>query len=87
MKTASLEVVDASYLLDADWAEIDRWRTVLLNSGLDGLAATIDALSDRDAPQSARILMALFPKMIGEIMRDDLASRGITQAESPAQVH
>ncbi|MCP1766330.1 hypothetical protein [Bradyrhizobium japonicum] len=81
MKNEPLEVVDSSGLLDADWAEINRWRQVLLNTGLDGLAVTIDALSDRDAPQSGRILMALFPNMVREIVRDELASRGISQQD------
>lgn len=81
MKNEPLEVVDSSGLLDGDWAEINRWRKVLLESGLDGLAVTIDALSDRNAPQSGRILMALFPGMAREIMRDELASRGIIQED------
>lgn len=75
------EVVDASGLLDADWAEINRLRKVLRHSGQKGWAIAFDELIDRDFFQSARIMMAVFPSLVPGIVRDELASRGITQQD------
>jgi hypothetical protein len=81
MTDLAWEVVDSSGLLDADWAEINRFRETLLNSGPDALAIAFDELSERDVSQSARILMALFPSVIREITRDVLANNGITEQD------
>jgi len=80
MTSDPFEVVDPSGLSDADWADINRLRRIYKADGKDALS---DALAElAKAPiRYVHILGAIFPEMIREALKDEMAEAGIDEED------
>jgi hypothetical protein len=78
MADEPLEVVDASDLTDAEWAEINRIRKAHAEGGWKAFNSALTELESRDFVMCARVYGAFFPYELREGMKDELAERGIT---------
>lgn len=71
-----LGIKDTSDLTDADWAEINKLRSIWET---DGAKALTKAFDDLDPIRSFRIMAAFFPEMVYNTMKDYMAEKGITE--------
>ena len=79
-KSDPLEVVDTTGLADADWAEINKLKKAHDTGGQKALSAALDALG-KDPIQASRVIGALWPDLVRETIKDQLAERGITEED------
>ncbi len=75
-----MEVVDTTGLTDADWAEINKLKKAYDAGGQKALSAALDTLA-KDPMQATRVLGALFPDLVRETIKDQMAERGITEED------
>ena len=80
-KPFNLEVVDASGLTTADWAEIYRLKNLYETDGRNALTKALAELGESDPVRSIRVLSAFFPETAREAIRDSMAEQGITIEE------
>jgi hypothetical protein len=79
-KSNHLEVVDTTDLTDADWKEINKLKKAYDAGRTKALSAALDALA-KDPIQASRVLGALFPNLVRETIRDQLAAKGVTEED------
>jgi hypothetical protein len=86
------KVIDSSALTDADWAEINKLRKAQ-REGRRSLVRALDELA-KDLVRYCRVMEALFPGMMRNVLKDAMAERGLTaqdlcemarKLESPAR--
>ena len=77
-KPINLEVAAPSGLTDADWAEINRLKSLYETGGRNALSKALAELGESDPVRSIRVLSALFPETVREALRDSMAEQGIT---------
>jgi len=75
-----LEVRDTSSLTDADWLAINSLRSAYERRGMKGYEIAVDKLAE-DPIRYVRVMGALFPEMIREIIRDRMAALGVTRED------
>jgi hypothetical protein len=75
-----LEVQDTSGLTDADWVEINKLRKVYKKSGRKAFVIALDQLA-KDPIRFAVVIGALYPDMMREMIRDQMAEAGITEED------
>ena len=63
-KPFDLEVVDASGLTAADWAEINRLKGLYESVGRNELSKALAELGESDPVRSIRVLSAFFPETV-----------------------
>lgn len=80
-KPFDLEVVDASGLTAADWAEINRLKSLYETGGRNALSKALAELGESDPVRSIRVLSAFFPDTARDALRNSLAEQGITVEE------
>jgi len=80
-KPFDLEVVDASGLTAADWAEINRLKRLYETGGRNTLSNALAELGESDPVRSIRVLSAFFPETVRGALRDSMAEQGITAEE------
>ena len=80
-KPFNLEVVDASGLTTADWAEINRLKELYETGGRNALSKALAELGESDPVRSIRVLSAFFPETARDALRDSMAEEGITTEE------
>jgi hypothetical protein len=78
--TDDLEIQDTSGLTDADWAEINKLRNARKKGGRKAFANALDRLA-KDPIRFAVVIGALFPDMLREMIRDQMAEAGITEQD------
>ena len=76
-KPIDLEVVDASGLTDADWAEINRLKSLYETGGRNALSKALAELGESDPVRSIRVLSAFFPETVREALTDSMAEQGL----------
>ena len=81
-KPFNLEVVDASGLTTADWAEINRLKELYETGGRNALSKALAELGESDPVRSIRVLSAFFPETVREALRESMAEQRITLAAS-----
>jgi hypothetical protein len=77
MADEPFEVVDPSELSDADWADINKLGRALEDGGQKGLSKALDELAS-DPIRYMKVIGALFPDMVREAIRDEMAEAGMT---------
>ena len=77
-KPSDLEVVDPSGLTDADWAEINRLKSLYEAGGRNALSKALAELGESDPVRSIRVLSAFFPQAVREALTDSMAEQAIT---------
>jgi hypothetical protein len=80
MADEPFEVVDPSELSDADWAAINKLRRAQEDGGQNGLLKALDELGN-DPIRYMKVIGALFPDMVREAIRDEMAEAGITEED------
>jgi|SRR5215469_1294741 len=75
-----LEVQDTSGLTDADWFEINKLRKAHKKGGRKAFANALDRLA-KDPIRFAVVIGALYPDMMREMIRDQMAEAGITEQD------
>ena len=80
-KPFDLEVVDASGLTAADWAEINRLKSLYETGGRNALSKALAELGESDPVRSIHVLRAFFPETVREALSDSMAEQGITAEE------
>jgi len=78
MTNDPFEVADPSGLSDADWADINRLRRIYKTLGKDALSDALAELA-KDPARYVHILGAIFPEMIREAIRDEMAAAGMDE--------
>ena len=76
-KPIDLEVVDPSGLTDADWAEINRLKSLYETGGRNTLSKALAELGESDPVCSIRVLSAFFPETVREALTDSMAEQGL----------
>jgi len=76
-KPIDLEVVDPSGLTDADWAEINRLKSLYETGGRNALSKALAELGESDPVRSIRVLSAFFPETVREALTDSMAEQGL----------
>ena len=76
-KPIDLEVVDTSGLTDADWAEINRLKSLYETDGRNALSNALAELGESDPVRSIRVLSAFFPETVREALTDSMAEQGL----------
>jgi len=77
-KPIDLEVADPSGLTDADWAEINRLKSLYETGGRNALSKALAELGESDPVRSIHVLRAFFPETVREALSDSMAEQGIT---------
>jgi len=77
-KPIDLEVVDPSGLTDADWAQINRLKSLYETGGRNALSKALAELGESDPVRSIHVLRAFFPETVREALSDSMAEQGIT---------
>lgn len=75
-----LEVADLSALSDADCADINRLRLAYTNGGEEALLVALDELAT-DPIRYVHLMRAIYPEMISEAIKDELAERGMDEKD------
>jgi len=75
-----LEIQDTSGLTDADWAEINKLRKTHKKGDRKALEIALDQLA-KDPVRFAVVIGALYPDMMREMIRDQMAKAGITEED------
>jgi hypothetical protein len=73
-------VGDPSGLTDADWADINRLGRAQEDGGQKGLLKALDELGS-DPVRYIKVIGTLFPDMVREAIRDELAEAGMTEED------
>ena len=76
-KPIDLKVVDTSGLTDADWAEINRLKSLYETGGRNALSKALAELGESDPVRSIRVLSAFFPETVREALTDSMAEQGL----------
>ena len=76
-KPFDLEVVDPSGLTDANWAEINRLKSLYETGGRNALSKALAELGESDPVRSIRVLSAFFPETVREALTDSMAEQGL----------
>jgi hypothetical protein len=74
------EVVDPTDLTDADWAAINTLKRAYAEGGGRALKQAIDELA-KDDIRYLKVMGALYPDMIREMIRDRMAEAGLTEED------
>jgi hypothetical protein len=72
------QLVDTTDLTDADWDEINKIEQAYAKRGERGFVKALEALYKRDELSWLRVVLAYYPTVVEEIMRDNLAASGVT---------
>jgi hypothetical protein len=80
MADEPFEVVDPSELSDADWAAINKLWRAQEDGGQNGLSKALDELGS-DPIRYMKVIGALFPDMVREAIRDEMAEAGMTEED------
>jgi hypothetical protein len=72
------EVADTSGLTDADWLEINKLADAFDAAKKDALANALGELA-KDPVRYVRIIGAIYPDMMRDAIRDNMAAHGITE--------
>jgi hypothetical protein len=80
-KRGAPEIVDASKLTDADWAEVNMLRRAYEKGGQKAFSKALDELGERDPAQYLTIAAAYFPQIVRELIQDNIAAKGLTEEE------
>src|SRR5215470_5226772 len=75
-----LEVQDTSGLTDADWAEINKLRKAYEAGGRKAIDSALKKLA-KDPIRFVAVIGALYPDMMREMIRDQMAEAGITEED------
>jgi hypothetical protein len=78
--TDDFEVQDTSGLTDADWAEINKLQKAYETGGRKAIDLAFKKLA-KDPIRFAVVVGALFPEMMREMIRDQMAEAGITEED------
>ena len=78
MGRATLEVVDATDLTDADWACVSTVKRAYEAAGIEGFRDAIERLGNGDWVFQIKIASAFFPAQIREELMDIMADYGLT---------
>ena len=78
--TDDFEVQDTSGLTDADWAEINKLRKTYKRGGRKAIDLALKKLA-KDPIRYAAVIGALYPDMLREMIRDQMAEAGITEQD------
>ena len=74
------EVVDPGGLTDADWAEINKLKRAYESGGSEALSKALEELS-KDLIRYMTVMAALYPDMVREQIRDEMAEAGVTEED------
>ena len=75
-----LAIQDTTGLTDADWAEINKLRKTYKRGGRKAVGLALEKLAK--APiRYAAVIGALYPDMMREMIRDQMAEAGITEED------
>jgi hypothetical protein len=80
MANEPFEVGDPSGLTDADWAYINKLGRALEDGGQKGLSKALDELAS-DPISYMKVIGTLFPDMVREAIRDEMAEAGMTEED------
>ena len=72
------EVADPSSLTDADWAELNKLKDAWAKGGKRGLSKAMANLN-ADPVRYIRVMGAVFPDMVRETIKDEMAEAGMTE--------
>ena len=78
--TDDFEVQDTSGLTDADWAEINKLRKTYKRGGRKAVGLALEKLA-KDPIRFVVVIGALYPDMMREMIRDQMAEAGITEED------
>ena len=74
------EIEDISGLTDADWVEINKLRNAHQTGGSKAVDAALKELA-KDPIRLVAVIGALYPDMMRETIRDQMAEAGITEED------
>ena len=77
-KRPGQEVVDTSWLTDADWVEINKLRNAYESGGQKALSKAMKEL-ENDPIRWVRVMGAFLPELIREQIKDAMADWGMTE--------
>jgi hypothetical protein len=75
------ELVDTSHLTDADWAEINRLKRAWQTGGSAALSKAMGELATANPGRFMSVMAAYFPTDVREVIKDEMAERGMTEED------
>ena len=75
----SLQVVESSHLLDADWSEINKIQRAYKEGGKTAADKALEELAKSQPIRFFNVIEAFWPRMALEATRDALARAGLTE--------